>query len=1065
MPLTNFIFNFLPEGVAEILDDKIKKSFVTLKDGNRLKKFLEDIDETINSKCISLVDQFYINDQEAIKNRFKNYNIVQKIFDYWIGINLDYFCSEEMINDLVAQIVEENNTGSYSEIKTLLGQLNNRIFNWLSENTKDDQKTFLFVAKRFDISNGRQFRINGHNELTVQDDYRTINLISKRLCKTIFDHIQNDNVSFDSKLFGKISVKKSSDDDCDENFSNLMEIGSNSLPSVLFLTAAGGVGKTTHLQKFQSDIFASLVDKETQEKSCYIPIFVSLTNMGERKSIKDYITENYPLSDAILNKENLGTVFAQRNSLICYVILLDGLNEYRGKTEDLFDEINTIRQNGNVKFIITSRNSLSDVKIPSDKLRDITEAAVEHISIEQARNYFNIDSFSPDYNDKTLDLLTTPFYMVICKKLRYDFTDGHNINAGMLMHRYMNYNIARLGENDGIIIGEILPYLCYIRYKEDSLIENNTPKGEVALTSFGRNSVDNVVKKFNNIFGQGIECDAVIKTLLEYNFITKTKQSFVRYNFKHQNIRDIYAAYHVARTAWLILECDEAPENFGSEIDMHAELNDFSNDVADAVLVYLFEEIKNGDFPTGNSNQAVLCGEDENLSKLRNSNNLIILEILDKISSEAKDCIIYSQKFIENYEKCKNKKLKKALANMYIHALCQSAQYYRRLIIPETDALKSFEICLERAERAKSVYLQNTQLSSDGYNHIGKCFNSFLEYVLNKLNDMTVVEDANYSLVKKAMEETVYADSIMNKCRHTVNDITKMLLPILSGAREAYNWYREKSEKDSRVFHVLAVHYVSRAYMTEACLKNSAESLNLMAMIFENDYNLKLRGAIFKKFNVDVTCFKSFGDDRLEYSYSLYDAASKCSHVVRGYSAQKKAIMLIKQSAHPKEVKNINAEIEMDLNISKRAYRPLTDYWYGRFYQDICNNLMLSEAYYRKEMNNHSGNILVKIEMLHFYPVNEMRLSDSVFINNALKINFNSLNDEEIHKLNSVSKLQNEIFLIIKSLKDQKYRIENQELNADKFFVTCETVEENLQRFHKKLHILLKKWEEHNANE
>ena len=380
MALSKLVFNFLPDDIAEILDEKIQTFLITLKDGYKLKEFLKDIDETINSECINLVDALYINDQKTIKKRFKNYNVIQKIFDYWIGMNFNYFCSEEMINDLTAKIVEEDNIGGYSKIKTLLTRINNKVFYWLSENTKDNQKTFLFIAKRFDTSNSRHLRINVHNNLTVQDDYRTINSISKRLCQKIAEEIRSNVANFEPTLFGVISTKTG------EKVASLMNLR-QPLPDILFLTGGGGSGKTTHLKKFQSDIFDDLSYGETNDSLQsyhYIPIFISLTDMRERETIKQYIVENYPLYNVILNEEKLTAVFAQQNSLIYYVIMLDGLNEYCGNTEDLFREIKTIRNKGNVKFIITSRNSLSEINIASNKLPNISEVVVEHISREQA---------------------------------------------------------------------------------------------------------------------------------------------------------------------------------------------------------------------------------------------------------------------------------------------------------------------------------------------------------------------------------------------------------------------------------------------------------------------------------------------------------------------------------------------------------------------------------------------------------------------------------------------------------------------------------------------------------
>lgn len=1058
------------DSLCEILRRFFKKAYYK----HKLKKFINEIYEMI-TVCVNDWEKSAI-DSEAIKSKFDSYNVIEKIFDFWIEMENNESCSEEMIDSLAIKIAGEKNNEIFNDIKSLLLQINNKILNWLSSNADNVQKTLLSLAKKNDNFNNVFWKKEQNAGRTINNDWKTINYISKRLPQVISEKIHSENIELEPSLFGTLRTASN------EVFPFLSAYP-NLLPSVIFLTGEGGLGKTTHLKKFQLDIFGCS-DKNHQNDFCYVPIFVSLTNMRKEETIKRYIIENYPLYNVILSEDNLLAVFAQRCNLICYIILLDGLNEYHGDVEDLFKEIKSMVDNSNVKFIITSRCPSNDINISVNSRPDITEITVNHISKEQACKFFEIDSFPEDYNAKTFDLLTTPFYMKICKELNFNFTFEYNINASILMYKYMYYNMSKYGDLGKTVIKGFFSYFCYTRYKKDSVgkVDNRT-NGEVALTHFLIRDVKEAVEIYNNKFNTNIDCDDAIRILLECNLITRNNANdIVLYNFRHQNIRDIYAAYYVANVAWLILDNgDNLDRNFGCEIDMHADLRDFSNNVSDSLLTLFIEESKDirekeknyKRFAISDSCSVILHGKNNRLESLRKSDNLVILEVLFKISISEEDLKEYSKKFIEKYESCNNTKLVESLANIYILTLCQMAQYFRLRKFSEIDTLKSFEECLRCAEKARDVYDCNSECNSDGYNHIGKCLNSFLEYVLNEVDDASVIIDANYSLVRRAVSEVEFANSITEKCADSKDRIAQALLPILQNARNAYDNYNNDDRVNKNVLYLLVVHYVSRAYMTEACLRKSAESLNLMSMIFENDYNVKLHEMIFKKFNVNINEFKSFDGDRFGLCYNLYDEASKCSHIVRGYSAQKKAIMMIKYSYEPKDVSNKNDEIKRNLNISKRASRPLTNYWYGRYNNDILGNSKASEVYYRQELEWRMGDntslrdqstdntplMLIEIEMLLFYPINRINDDEKRFIESIQCITFEFLNDKFINNLEWKCGLQEKIAYILKCLYVQKSAIETQKLAADKFLITRETVEENLDRFLNNLHFLSKKLE------
>ena len=150
---------------------------------------------------------------------------------------------------------------------------------------------------------------------------------------------------------------------------------------------------------------------------------------------------------------------------------------------------------------------------------------------------------------------------------------------------------------------------------------------------------------------------------------------FVKFSFKHQNIRDLCAALHVANIVWTIVDYpDHIKEDYGSEIEMHADLRDFSNDVADALLV-IKTGSKKASLSVGDSITFLLHGNEEYCQKLKNTNNLVVLQVLNKISVTREDNILFASKFIRFYEESSNDCIKNHLQ------ICIYSHYVRWLNI------------------------------------------------------------------------------------------------------------------------------------------------------------------------------------------------------------------------------------------------------------------------------------------------------------------------------------------------------------------------------------------------
>ncbi len=1053
--------NYLTEKVTGMAKDKVDEFLEKIKEKVEYGKLVKSIEDTIEKECEKW-DNADINDYSGrIKQIFQNYNYIEKIVRFWTSDKIDFRCSEEMIDVLTQNIVNIENVTEVNA-KSLLNKINDQICKWI-KNTCDKQGTIaLSNAKRLDIIACEVYEssLKGQNEDNVE---KRIDQISKSLYCTIAKKVLLKDLVYVSELFGEIRGE------CVGQCSSLWEIH-ESLPKILFLSGAGGSGKTTHLRKFQYDAFKGCADCETY--SNILPIYIELSGKATDETIKKYIFNRFVIENKGESENILTAVFSKIDSRFTYVLLLDGLNEYRGNLEDLFNEIKALAEYPKVKIIITSRYSSADVIVSLDKLSDISDAVVNHISKERACEYYGIDAFPTEYPQKTLELLTTPFYMKICKEMNFDLNAIGCINASYLMYRYLENNKERFDKDHIHIITELFPSLCYLSYRKDSISEKKA-RGDVTLTCITYEDLEKTIDSFKVKFGHRFNYENVEKIFLACNLIVKDNSTpFVKYNFRHQNIRDLCAALHVANIVWTIVDYpDHINEDFGSEIEMHADLRDFSNDVADALLV-IKTGSKKASLSVGDSITFLLHGNEEYCQKLKNTNNLVVLQVLNKISVTREDNILFASKFIRCYEESSNDRIKKSLANMYIFSLCQMAQHYRIMEDKNIKPLESFVKCMEYAKKAKEVYDNNNgEFNSDGYNHVGKCLNSFLEYVLNDLNDFSVIENERYPLVDEAISNLDFAKNVLQECNNNFNDIGLAVYQVLNSAFQAYNSYAFTENRNKIVLNILGLHYVSRAYLAKACLNYSAESLNLMAMILENNYNTKLRQLILGKFGIEITGLEGYNEDRLKLSYRLYDAASRCPHIVRSYSAQKKAIMLIK---HQVELQDFDdkSEIERDLNISKRANKPLTEYWYGRYYSDIHSDKEMAQSYFESELNKrcqgkvvdlntkpNSALMLVLIEWLVYENIGQIDKDiDFNYIKTELTIE--SLDSVDIHKLRCESRLQREIAYIIMCLKVQKNAVHSQKIVADQFWVTLETVEENLNRFLSNIRTLVGNQEE-----
>lgn len=858
---------------------------------------------------------------------------------------------------------------------------------------------------------------------TTKDSLRklfTVNNEHKSATADDFHNSEIDELDYDDNLFGSINFK-------DNEYNLLSQIVK--LPDILVLVGDGGAGKTTHLKKFCKDL---------GKNDAIIPIFLSLFNKDSATSILQDIALMYTRNTGITLSEYDLTAFFTRNSHTKFIVILDGLNEYKGNRNNLLIEVNDICESKNVSFIITSRYSCYDyIGIDKDRLKKVKEAQLNHITEQQVSDYLGYEVFLTNYDNKAKDLLTTPFYTSIIKSSGINLKSISEINSSKLMYEYMEHNIKR-NKDFEVVLRLVFPYMCYLRYKEESLSETFGEK--IGNTTFDTHTITEAIKIFdkNSFFLETPKSENISKMLIDCNLILKRDGlGPVQYSFKHQNIRDTYAALHVANTVYMIANKKISNNAFGHEIDLHAELDDFTQEVFNSIHI--------------------LCKKDNSQeSVLRESKNLVVLQALIKKSTDDIEAKEFANIFVKEYNNpTTNPVLKESLSEMYIVALCIMARNYRRLKCKEVSDLESFKRCLECGLKAKDMYDNNTELNSDGYNHIGKCLNSYMEYLISK--GKNAPNDESYPLITMSMESLKYAGTVLLDVIQESDKINSALKLILNSAKDAYYTYYKKDKFDGRVLRILLLNFVSRAYLADACRKNSAESLNLMAMILENDYNVRFRNKIREIFEEDIEQFTTFGENRLDFCYSLYSRASRQPHVVRGYSSMKIASLLIKYEIDSFK-DNLDAkrdEIANNLDYAGRANQSMISYWKGRFSYDILSESLDAKKHYEIELHKHLTNgknppikipiMLVKIELLLFYTLTD---NDKMALRNILdsKLSYETLNESSTNLVHGNGELYDDMRYIIMCLNSQKKNL-NQDMYADSFWVTEDTVKENLRRF------------------
>ena len=175
------------------------------------------------------------------------------------------------------------------------------------------------------------------------------------------------------------------------------------------LIGEGGAGKTTELLRF--------VLSSQEEYSPYEPAILYVSLFGRKNSgirLLDLILEN------LMFKKDTGSFEEARQTLKhlldvplrsargevpALILLIDGVNEYSGSTDELLAQIKELLELSGLRLLITGRNS--------DDSFGIEQAALQGLSDDNIRNELNKRGLAPPESQEMKELLKNPLMLSI----------------------------------------------------------------------------------------------------------------------------------------------------------------------------------------------------------------------------------------------------------------------------------------------------------------------------------------------------------------------------------------------------------------------------------------------------------------------------------------------------------------------------------------------------------------------------------------------------------------------------------------------------------------------------
>ena len=351
------------------------------------------------------------------------------------------------------------------------------------------------------------------------------------------------------------------------------------------LYAGGGYGKTTAMLCLNE----FLLEKAKQGEKI-VPLFIDVKELdseyGKSNILIDYIRKNYCGNETNAtekgksNAELLELLFEGKlnytnKERYRFVVLLDGFNEATKDMQNtLVNEINTLKTNDNVKFVVSSRTDDFNIDFKRIVLNGLSEEQIVKFLENKFSNDFDVNKISKSL----LEILQVPLFLDVFSKTYDDnlsFPDIYeekSVRKANILNSYVNKILSDIDTKSEtrkevleFTLNYWLPAVAFEMSKEKSFrIGSNTPAklldSDYFINRLGYD--DEEIRKIKNseFFYP--------KTICEKDFsLISTSNGNLQFN--HHIWRDFFAAKHITNILRLNPEyiTEEALKNLEITLD------------------------------------------------------------------------------------------------------------------------------------------------------------------------------------------------------------------------------------------------------------------------------------------------------------------------------------------------------------------------------------------------------------------------------------------------------------------------------------------------------------------
>lgn len=350
-----------------------------------------------------------------------------------------------------------------------------------------------------------------------------------------------------------------------------------SMKENLFIHGEGGIGKTYFL-------INELTSLKEKDKGKYIPIFMSLTKLKEKKYHSSYIKSellslieevNYPgikrlKFDSHTQEVYLTELLKYKNANRTILLMLDGYNEISSLSSSLIrdeikKEIEELATYSNVRIILTSRPFYKH----EESFKSFKHIKATGINYQTLEKYLEKNDIPLPESDELVELLRVPLFLIMHKH-NHDNGVKTATTRGAILYEYFNgtkgiytelrlikdpkYNLGtKLPEYAPLLFDFIMPAIAAMMEMNDSFSINPVQLHYVvsmaeSLTRPFDTNGDTYFSKYESRNALTALARDLVSSTTEVTALLTDRISFLEQDsnnnisFTHQHIKDYFAS-------------------------------------------------------------------------------------------------------------------------------------------------------------------------------------------------------------------------------------------------------------------------------------------------------------------------------------------------------------------------------------------------------------------------------------------------------------------------------------------------------------------------------------------